>query len=87
MCKLTWLTPPTAKHGRIQSRLKSTPRNRAALHLPTRAFISHHTPYSDVPIIAVKNEKQMKKTHFILTGLSFLRPMMKPSKASMQEME
>mgnify|MGYP005822879873 CR=1 FL=1 len=32
-----------------------------ALHLPTREFISHHTPDSDVPIIAVKNEKQMKK--------------------------
>lgn len=56
-------------------------------HLPTREFISHHTPYPDVPIIAVKNEEQMKKTHFTLMCLSFLRPMMKPSKASTQEME
>ena len=56
-------------------------------HLPTREFISHHTPDSDVPTIAVKNEKQMKKIHLTLTGLSFLRPMMKPSKASTQEME
>lgn len=56
-------------------------------HLPTRGSISHHTPYPDVPIIAVKNEKQMKKTHFALTALSFPGNMLKASKASSQEME
>ena len=59
----------------------------SGLHLPTRAFISRHTPDSDVPIIAVKHEEQMKKTHFTFTRLSFLRPMMKPSKANIQETE
>lgn len=34
-----------------------------------------------------RGEKQMKKTHFTLTGPSFLKAMIKASKADIQEME